>query len=79
MNPTPLPRDPNEAELDRLRRMYGDVYRIWCTDTLWIGSRRRYDQYEPTVMADTAEQLEELMRHPRLAIGRMSPLVEDTQ
>lgn len=79
MNATPAPRDPDACELDRLQRMYGDLYQIRRVSSMWIASRRVVDGHEPTIMKDTAAELEAAMRSPSPGIGRMSPLITDAQ
>lgn len=51
-------------ELMRLRDLYGDRYRIRTTPNLWIAACRRRDGTEPTLIEDTAGELEQRMLAP---------------
>ncbi|WP_431889514.1 hypothetical protein [Nocardiopsis alba] len=51
-------------ELMRLRSAYGDRYWIRTTPNLWIATRRVRDDREPTIIEDTAGDLERRMCEP---------------
>lgn len=51
-------------ELMRLRSAYGDRYRIRTTPNLWIAACSRHDNTEPTIIEDTAGELERRMLAP---------------
>lgn len=59
-------------ELLRLRGRYGDRYRIRNTTHLWIATCRRHDNTEPTIIEDTAGELERRMLDPG-AWGQRAP------
>lgn len=64
-----------EQELARLRRKFGDLYRIWRTSSLWVATRRVDDGTERTLIRDTPAELEEGMHDPPKGIGRITPLL----
>ena len=76
MNPTPAPRDGDALELERLRRMYGDIYQVWISRTgrYWMATAV-VDDLEPTLMEESAAALETRLREPapRMA-GPLAPL-----
>jgi hypothetical protein len=63
-----------QADLDRLRAEHGDRYFIRCTDHIWIATDRdRNANTEPTLMADSAEELAEKMANPGQRAGKRFP------
>ncbi|MFJ9558308.1 hypothetical protein ACIRPH_31260 [Nocardiopsis sp. NPDC101807] len=60
--------DRDGAELARLKRMYGDVYRLWRTPRYWMGSAL-VDDVEPTLMEESAAALEKRLRSPGVRVG----------
>lgn len=51
-------------ELSRLQAAYGDRYVIRRTPSMWIATRRKDDNTEPTIIRDTSEELEAAMDNP---------------
>ena len=49
----PRPRDGDALELERLRRMYGDTYRVWRTPRYWMATAV-VEHLEPTLMEESA-------------------------
>lgn len=60
-----------DPELDRLRAAFGDRYFIRRVGAMWVGTLRRDDGTEPTLVRDTAEELRAAMTNPQLWGGRL--------
>lgn len=74
MSPTPQPRDGDALELERLQRMYGDIYRVWRTKRYWMATAV-VDDLEPTLMEESAAKLEVRLRAPApRMVGPLAPL-----
>ncbi|GAB3718371.1 hypothetical protein [Nocardiopsis nanhaiensis] len=70
----PRPRDGDALELERLRRMYGDTYRVWRTPRYWMATAV-VEHLEPTLMEESAGALEHKLRFPaRRMAGPLAPL-----
>lgn len=55
----------DDPELTRLQQLYGDQWHIWCTALWWVATARdRHTTSEPTLIEDTAEQLEQRIKAP---------------
>lgn len=68
-----------EPELERLRRMYGDTYRVWTSRSgrYWMATAL-VDDLEPTLMEESAQALEAKLRAPGARIGGpLAPLGAD--
>lgn len=67
-------RDADTMELERLRRMYGDIYRVWRTPRYWMATALVED-LEPTLMEGSAAALEAKLRSPAPRVaGPLAPL-----
>ncbi|MGW8526965.1 hypothetical protein [Nocardiopsis sp. NPDC055824] len=53
-------------ELERLRETYGEQWRIWRSrlGTYWMATRRIHDNTAPTLMEDSAADLEAKLQNP---------------
>jgi len=60
--------DRDGAELARLKRMYGDAWRVWRTPRYWMANAL-VDDVEQTLMEESAAELEEKLRVPGPRIG----------
>jgi len=58
----------DDAELDRLQRMYGDAWRVWRTPRYWMATAL-VDGVEPTLMEESAADLEVKLRSPGVRVG----------
>jgi len=63
-----IKEDLDSAELARLKRMYGDAWRIWRTPRYWMATAL-VDDVEQTLMEESAAELEEKLRSPGVRIG----------
>lgn len=60
----------DDPELIQLRTAHGDRYFISRVGALWVATLRRDDGTEPTIVRDTAEELDAAMTNPLLWGGR---------
>ncbi|MEU0236739.1 hypothetical protein ABZ234_03545 [Nocardiopsis sp. NPDC006198] len=58
----------DSAELARLKRMYGDAWRVWRTPRYWMATALRGD-VEQTLMEESAADLEKKLRSPSARVG----------
>ncbi|WP_431870767.1 hypothetical protein [Nocardiopsis eucommiae] len=61
----------DDPEVVALRAAHGDRYFISRVGALWMATLRQDDGTEPTLVRDTAEELEAAMANPRLWGGRL--------
>lgn len=67
--------DPDEAALEALRSSkHGERYGIRRLGRMWIATALVDDGTEPTIIRETADDLEWAMKHPAPRIGRWEPL-----
>lgn len=70
--------DPDAAALEYLQEEYGEWYRIVRTPHWWKASRRLHDGVVPTIIEDTAAELDakldEARRRLERRIGWWDPL-----
>ena len=65
---SPSPTTKDGAELERLQRMHGDAWRIWRTPRYWMATAL-VDGVEPTLMEESAADLEVKLRSPGVRVG----------
>lgn len=59
-------RTAPDPELERLRQVHGEQWRIWRSrqGTYWMATRRTHDDTVPTLMEDCAADLEAKLDNP---------------